>query len=808
MPKWLKVLFKVLAVIVGAIILLFVGISIYISTHKAKVLSLINTELNKNLDGNLTIGDLQTSFFSGFPGISVSLKKVLVRDKRWAEHHHTLLDAQSLGVTINTASLFKGTVRISRIAINDASIDLYTDTAGYSNTSIFKKKNKQTPKDTSSGDSDTEFGNIDLNNVKFAVNNQQKNKLFQFDVKELRGKMHYPDSGWNANLQLKVLPQSFAFNTDRGSFLKNKEVAGQLLAGYNEDKGIINVESKNLTIGGDNFGIKATFNTGNKPTDFNIQVSANQILWRHASALLANNIAITLNKFNLEKPFAVKATIAGSFGGGDPKLNVVGNINNNRLTTPGGDFDNCSFDAQFTNEAEKGKGLTDENSVIKVYHFTGKYHQVPVRVDTGTIANLKKPIVTGNFVSNFPLVNLNELLGKDIAKFSTGSANLNLHFKADVVDYRLNKPIISGMIKLVKADATYIPRNLKFQNTSMSLGFINNDLVLSDMRVQSGHSVVYMQGRVKNFLNLYYNDPEKILLTWQIRSPELRVAEFLGFLNRRRPSARPVRRTANSTNIIDQLSNALDKGNAEMHVSVDKLYYKNFLATNVHANLLTYEEGIFIKDLGLRHAGGSLEVKGRMTQGDNVNRFAINTIISRVNVREFFKAFDNFGMSGFSYENLKGYLSAKAQLNGGITDKGSLLPRSLNGTVELNLQNAALLDFDPLIKVGKFAFPFRDLNNITIPTLNGRFDVRGEHIIIKPMQISSSVLNADVEGVYGLNKGTSIALDIPLRNPKKDEDITDEKELQERRYKGIVLHILAHDDENGKIKIGWNKNHK
>ena len=69
------------------------------------------------------------------------------------------------------------------------------------------------------------------------------------------------------------------------------------------------------------------------------------------------------------------------------------------------------------------------------------------------------------------------------------------------------------------------------------------------------------------------------------------------------------------------------------------------------------------------------------------------------------------------------------------------------------------------------------------------------------MKISSSVLNIDVAGTYGLTNGTNIAMDIPLRNPKGDT--TDKK-----RYKGIVLHILAKADETGKIKIGFNKERK
>ncbi|MNL49050.1 hypothetical protein D3C87_1719550 [compost metagenome] len=74
------------------------------------------------------------------------------------------------------------------------------------------------------------------------------------------------------------------------------------------------------------------------------------------------------------------------------------------------------------------------------------------------------------------------------------------------------------------------------------------------------------------------------------------------------------------------------------------------------------------------------------------------------------------------------------------------------------------------------------------------------------MQINSSLLNMDVAGVYSLTTGTNIAVDVPLRNPKKDADITDKEELKARRMKGIVLHLLATDGEDGKIKIKLNKN--
>jgi hypothetical protein len=274
-----------------------------------------------------------------------------------------------------------------------------------------------------------------------------------------------------------------------------------------------------------------------------------------------------------------------------------------------------------------------------------------------------------------------------------------------------------------------------------------------------------------------------------------------------RKSAPTAKSRGNSGNIVDQLSTVLDKGKAEMHMQVAKVYYKKFLATDARADLLTTDNGIIIQNIGLKHSGGSLTINGRMMQGKSLNKFAVNTTVSHVNMREFFYAFNNFGLQDFTSENLQGFLSAKTNITGGITDAGNLVPHSIVGNLDLSLRDAALLNFKPLISVGKFAFPFRDLKNIRIPKLDGHFTVNGDMITIKPLQVSSSVLNVDVAGVYGLTKGTDIALDIPLRNPGKDSLITDKDELAKKRFKGIVLHIRAHE-ENGKMKIGWNKNHK
>lgn len=808
MPKWLKNSVKIFFGIIALVLLLFIGMLVYVTLNKDRVLKIVSSELNQNLDGKITIGDLHQQLFKRFPQISLELRNVQIRDKQFAQHHHTLLDAKEFYVSLNALSLLAGKAKIERVDIQQASVDLYTDSTGYSNLSVFRKGKKK-PKSTVPGKTTPpEFQQFSFSQVELKVDDRQKRKLFYFHVNSLEGKMESLDNGWQADFQMGVLAKSMSFKTTNGSFIRNKIVTGSFSA-IGDDDGRIDVQSDALDIGPNVFKMNAVFGANKKPADFAIHLSCDQITWRQASELVADNIKRKLDNYNISKPVSVTARIEGSFAGGNPFLFITAKACDSKVSTPAVELDNCSFNAVFTNNYQNGKGFTDDNSVIRIIKFTGSYQHIPFAIDAGEIVNLNNTIAMGNFRASFPVIELNSLLGNKIARFTKGHADILLRYKGDIINYRLNKPMVTGYINIRNADIIYLPENLKVVNSSISMNITQNNLVMKNIRLQTGHSVVMMNGRVKNFMNLYYDDPEKIRLIWEVHSPQLYLGEFIGFLSGGEvESVAKEKPTANSGNAIDQLNNVLEKSSTAMHLDVDQLYYYKFLATDVHADLLTSQNAVVIKDAGLKHAGGFLKLNGAIQKGRNANKVSLNTTISHVDIHEFFDAFDNFGLSDFTSNNLKGYLSAKTQITAGLTDDGKLIKNSINGTLDVNLQDGALIDFKPIYRVGKFAFPFRDLKNIRIGELNARFDVNGDMIKVYPLKLSSSAINMDVAGVYGLAKGTDLAIDVPLRNPKKDTTITDPEKLEKKRYRGIVLHLLAKADSTGKVKVSLNKNHQ
>ena len=801
--RGLRIALRVLVFIITIVVLLYAGLAWYIHTHKKETLAMITGSLNENISGSITIADMETTFLQGFPRVSLRLTNVVVRDSLFDTHRHTLLKAGHLDVAVNAFALLRGTVEIKKITIADAAADIFTDANGYSNTAVFKKK-KKAPGDTSSGGGLPELRKLELDNVSLTANNSKTHKLYKFEVHNLLATIDYKTDGWQADIGLEALAKSMAFNTKRGSFIKDKELDGRFDITYSEDKGALDFKKMPLIIGREKFFIGALLHTGDSSV-FEIDIENPEILWKDAANLLSPNITEKLMMFDIKQPISVACSIKGDFDAkGDPLIEVSAGVKNNILVTAGGDIDDCSFAGSFTNRYKKEAEMSDENSAIILDDFKGSYKGVPFTMDKAMILNLDKPIATGNFASTFTIEKLKGFVDEDLLTFNKGRAQAKLKFKADVVNFKLAKPFVEGSITIKDADITYVPRKLRFNNISVALDFTKDDLNISKIVLKTDKSIVNMQGHIGNFLNLYYSDPEKIVLEWQIYSPKLHLEEYIAFLQTRKQTQKKIQQN-NKGNFTDDMSQLFEKSNVDMKLKVDNMYYKKFHATNATANVLLTDEGnIVLKNAGLRHEGGVLSLNGTVFTG-GTTKYNLLADVKNVEVSKFLYAFDNFGMESLTGKELKGMFSAKADVQGVLTPEGRLLPKSINGAVSFELKKGRLTNFDPLVSVGKFAFPFRDVKNIEFENLKGHFDIKGEKVTVQPMKISSSLINMDVEGIYSFGKGTKMFITVPLRNPEKDKDIEDEKERAKRRNRGIIVRLVAEDDADGKVKIKLGK---
>ncbi|MVT11237.1 AsmA family protein [Chitinophaga tropicalis] len=805
MRKWLRITFIVSGSLLGLLILLWLGLALYIKQNKARILQQISSVLSDRLHGGqLQIRNMEPSLIQSFPNVSVTLEDVTVRDSLWNVHGHDLINVSRIFIKVNTFSLLKKQLDIKRISLVNGSITLYTDSTGYHNTEAMGRRTKTSTDKGRAAD----ITGLEMEDMKVVIDNRLRNKLFRFDITSLKGSLRNNDTGWVLNMRTDLVVKSLAFNLEKGSYLAGKRVEANLELQFNREKKVLNIPQQAIRIAGQSMSVGAAFAFGEKAGPYSIHIIADKLPYSTATSLLTPKIEQKLNNIAaIEKPLDVDAQLKGHLRQrGTPFIYVTWKTTGNTVTTKGLELQECTFGGRYSNERVKDSGYTDENSIVSIYGLTARTYGMPAKADTIHISNLKHPTLTGYFTAEFPLTDLNNASGEEgVFTFTGGRAKAALFYKGGLTPGDTVKPFLKGTVQLQQGEMEYTPRNLPFKNCNATLDFNGYDLFLRDISIQTQKSSLQMEGSIRNIAVLYFAAPEKLVLNWSVKSPLIDLDEFRTFLSQRkgrtgsRKSAAANRRKV--SRIAAQLDVVLSSCIVNLQMQLDKLNYGNFTARQVNADLSLSGTGVQLNKIGFRHAGGIIDLAGTLTQEGGNNRFKINAGISSVHIDQLFHAFNNFGMQSLTSKNLKGILNANAALTGNIKDNGKMSPQSLYGTLAFDLRQGALLHFAPLEDLGDLVFRKRDMGNITFENLKNTLTLQGSRILIPPMQINSSALYMDVSGVYGINAGTSMYIDVPLRNPKKDEDVTDKEEKRKNRRKGIVLHLHATDGENGKIKF-------
>jgi hypothetical protein len=206
--------------------------------------------------------------------------------------------------------------------------------------------------------------------------------------------------------------------------------------------------------------------------------------------------------------------------------------------------------------------------------------------------------------------------------------------------------------------------------------------------------------------------------------------------------------------------------------------------------------------LSMEFADGSLDATLKMEPGMGDVPFALNANLRAINTSKLFYGLENLGQSTLTSKNIAGQFSGKINIRGRLNNQSDIVKNSLNGKASFKLTGGQLIDFGPFKSIQKFAFKKRDLSHIYFSPLSNVLSINNGKVTIPPMDIKSSAINLSIQGIYAFGPGTDLGIVLPLRDPKKNEKRA-ARGLKPKKNKGIVLHLRARDDKDGKVKIVW-----
>jgi len=791
--------------LLGLVILGLAGLRFYFEHNKARIVADLNAYITERINGTMRIGGIDLQLLTGFPTLSLTLTDVELKDNVPASRR--LLKAKELDVGLNVMRLFHREIDVQSIVISGATIDLFTDADGLTNFNIFKPPPPGAAPEAGRTAPALLVRDVELRDVDFKAEDLREKKLFHFVIDSLRAPIDYEPDGLRSRLKLKALARSMTFLSTNGSFIKDQQVAGVLKAAFSKSARRLTVETDALAIGKDTFAVQGRFAIGQKPALFDLDIQT-KIRWLDASRLLSDNVQRILNQIDVSKTVEARCVIHGDINDKrDPAIVVQADVKNSEVRIPDGVIKNVSFHGEFNNHADPDKPNGDPNSAVTLTGFTGAYGSIPFQIPRATLVNLLKPAASGTFQTEFSLPKLNELIDERVILFSGGQARVNLEFQVALDDLKLHQPRFKGEIRVSQGDLLYKPKKLRLK-TDVDLAFTDRALSIRNVKYTSGASTLLIDGEVENFFGLFYDAPEKMVVALNVRSPFLDAKRFLGTEISGKDAASL--EGAPKEGATQTLRSVIDKCQMVLNMRIDKAVYEHLEATNARGQIVLANNRVSVKNGQVETSGGKFAFDAHLTPRGDVNPFAARVKITSCDIPRLLKSFNNFGITSFAPENIAGDLSADASLSGSLTSGGDLVAGSLNGELKYQIANGSLMDFEPLIEVGKkffvkLLFGKRNLGHIAFGELAGDFKVRGHRVDVDFFRVSSNVLNFDVMGIYSFKKGTNLGLTIPLRDPEDDARITDKAERDKLRYKGIVLHLVAVDGKDGGIEVKTGK---
>lgn len=721
MKKFIRYGVKTVAWIAGVLLVIWMILLLYVRLNEQKLIDKIAGTVYEHTRGEVKIGGLSVSLIRTFPVLSLQLSDITLRDSLYAIHKKDFLTASDIYLSFDVSDLITGNPSVGRVLIRNGSINIVTDSAGYTNEYLLKSSKKE-PKPTLKQPS---YPDIIFNRVLLTYVNPLRNKHHEAMMRNVKCIIKERSQTLFVRVKMNIEMKGMAFNTDKGPYLKGKIMDGNFDLQFDKKKSDLILKNIRINIDHHPYHFTGKFHIEKASPDFNLSINVFNIKYDKAVSVLSDTLQNQLNFYSFDKPMDISVELTG-------------------------------------------KAL---------------YKYAPA----------------ARIITEIDLASANNF-GSNVLDLSKGRAAVNILLNGPIGrgDSLIDK--IDGKIDITGVEVKYIPRDFTLSNLNGSLEFRENDFMVKDFRAQAGKTQLQMNALAKNFVSLLNQEPEKVNVLWKIYSPSINLEDFRFFLS---PSqAAKANKKKNGRSASSQLDKMFTDGDIYVLFETPEMKYKTFRATAVKADVVFKKSAIVLQNVSLKHANGTMQVKGKMQNGIESNPVTLQTKMRNMEVPLLFGAFNNFGQDAITSKNLKGTLSADVDFITAITNDAKMVTSASEGRVDFVLDNGELNNFDPLIEIGNKVFKKQDFSTISFAKLENSLDLKGTAFIVNPMDIRSTALNLSVEGIYDVKKGTDMSIRLPLRNLTKSQANTDLSD-DAKAKKGVSLRLRARTGDDKKLKISW-----
>ncbi len=402
---------------------------------------------------------------------------------------------------------------------------------------------------------------------------------------------------------------------------------------------------------------------------------------------------------------------------------------------------------------------------------------------------------------------------KKMAEFSQvsslelgGNIDLDINYRVHFQNEAYKIDLIKGNLDLFDLSAVTKNQSISIEQTNGRFFFKEKSLISDNIYGIINGSGYQMHISFQNFMDFITGNNERLIVKGKTSIKELDIDVY--------------KNHQNSTDSKFELPSFLT---INTDVSIDKLYYKSFIAKKLKGSI-TIEDSLIKADNVMFYASdGVYRINSVLTADRNEQfKWNIEGKAENINVSKFFIGFENFGQGYLTNKHLKGIASVTFKVESFFDNSLTFYENKLNVQTQLKVKNgelirhssmydiAAYLDNNKLVKsIVDTKTLSEKLEHIKFSELSNDIIIKEGVIHIPKMEIKSNVMNISLYGEHGFNDSIDYHINFRLRDllikndnetefgPIKDDELG--KKLFLLMY-GTVDNPLFKLDNEGKKK--------
>lgn len=402
---------------------------------------------------------------------------------------------------------------------------------------------------------------------------------------------------------------------------------------------------------------------------------------------------------------------------------------------------------------------------------------------------------------------LNDLLNAVNFVFQSGNFEFKASYHGEAKDLKILNSDFEGDLSLGRSIVDIKAADLLVPVDSLHLKIKNNLASLDRLDIDfPGKSAIGITGRINNFSSFINNEQKanSHISFFTVQAPYLNNRDIHRFLEssgiKKDTSAG---KTFELKNLKQILNSIYTSYYPSVSVAIDSLIFDKLSVSDFGSDIGYDRKGTFkIEDTQLDYYGGTvrLAVEAGVKTKDNLP-IDLQINAEKIPVKQLAKDLDYFGSEELkASDRFEGNLNFILNARGLLTNTGNLDMDSLNGSLEVDLEDLMLYNFKPimektpLMKDERFEhLEFRPIKQ-TFPIVNGM-------IIIPRTQVQSSALQVFVEGELKIGEYINLWLALPWSNLKSIQGVElPEKTSFEEAGAKFYLQLLQNKDSDNSRK--------